>query len=35
VARIAAVAMLAYAAWITIGVWMDAMALRLPPIEPF
>jgi hypothetical protein len=35
VARVAALAMAAYVCWITIEVWINAMALRLPPIEPF
>lgn len=34
-ARVVALAMAAYVCWLTIGVWMNAMALRLPPIEPF
>jgi hypothetical protein len=35
VGRVAVVAMLGYAAWIALGVWLDAMLLRQPPIEPF
>jgi hypothetical protein len=34
-ARVVALAMAAYVTWITIEVWMNAMLLRLPPIEPF
>jgi hypothetical protein len=30
-----ALAMAAYVCWLTIGVWLEAMALRKPPIEPF
>jgi hypothetical protein len=33
--RVALIAMGGYAATITISVWLDAMTLRLPPIEPF
>jgi hypothetical protein len=35
VARVVALAMAAYVCWITVEVWINAMALRLPPIEPF
>lgn len=34
-ARLVALAMTAYVCWLTIGVWLEAMALRKPPIEPF
>jgi hypothetical protein len=35
VGRVAAVAMMGYVGWQALVVWMNAMALRLPPIEPF
>jgi hypothetical protein len=34
-ARLIAVIMALYVCWLTIGVWIDAMLLRKPPIEPF
>lgn len=34
-ARLVSLALAGYVCWITITVWMNAMALRLPPIEPF
>jgi hypothetical protein len=34
-ARIAGMAMLGYAAWITLVIFAEAMTQRLPPIEPF
>ncbi|NJO07089.1 MAG: hypothetical protein HC876_17115 [Chloroflexaceae bacterium] len=34
-ARLVSLAMAGYVCWITIVIWMDAMTLRLPPIEPF
>ncbi len=33
--QVAVVAMLGYVAWVMLVVWMNAMTLRLPPIEPF
>ncbi len=33
--RIAVITMAAYVAWVSIVVWLDAMTLRKPPIEPF
>jgi hypothetical protein len=35
VARVVALAMAGYVCWVTITVWLNAMALRLPPPEPF
>lgn len=34
-AQLVALAMASYVCWITLVVWADALALRLPPIEPF
>jgi hypothetical protein len=34
-ARLITVAMAGYVCWLTISLWIDAMALRKPPIEPF
>lgn len=34
-ARLVSLLMLAYVSWLSVIVWIDAMALRLPPIEPF
>lgn len=34
-ARLVALAMTGYVCWMTILVWIDAMALRDPPVEPF
>ncbi len=33
--RWAGVAMLGFVAWIMVEIWINAMSLRLPPIEPF
>jgi hypothetical protein len=33
--RVVLLAMAGYVCWVTLVVWIDAMALRLPPIEPF
>ncbi len=35
VARLVSLAMAGYVCWITIDMWLNAMALRMPPIEPF
>lgn len=34
-ARLVSLAMAGYVCWLTIVVWIDAMALRDPPVEPF
>jgi hypothetical protein len=34
-ARIVSAAMALYVAWLTIALWVEALALRKPPIEPF
>jgi hypothetical protein len=34
-ARLVSLAMAGYVCWMTIVVWIDAMALRDPPVEPF